>query len=41
MRQLALAIAFDDPNAIARCRLFLAFSHIQLGKLREADALLR
>ncbi|CAF0709210.1 unnamed protein product [Brachionus calyciflorus] len=40
-KQLALAYAFNDPNAISRCKLFLAFSYIQLLKFKEANFILR
>lgn len=40
-KQMALAYAFNDPNAICRCKLFLAFAFIQLTKFREANLILR
>ncbi|RNA23873.1 hypothetical protein BpHYR1_043767 [Brachionus plicatilis] len=40
-KQLMLALEFNDPNAICRSKLFLAFSFIQLLKFKEADYLFR
>ncbi len=41
LKQLTLAKAFDDPNAICRCKLFLSFSFIQLGKYKQAKIILK
>lgn len=41
IKQLVLAQEFNDPNAICRCKIFLAFSYTQLKKFKKAKLLLK
>lgn len=41
LQQLRLAIAFNDPNIICRCKIFLAHSFIQLGRFALARRILK
>jgi hypothetical protein len=41
LKQLSLAKAFNDPNAICRCKLFLAFAYTQLKNYKLAGLILK
>lgn len=41
LRQFTLAMRLNDPNIEARCRLFMALSLIQQGRLRRARGIVR
>jgi hypothetical protein len=40
-KQLALALKFNEPNAICRSKIFISYSYIQLGRLKEAKVILK
>ena len=41
LKQIKLAGQFNDPNAICRCKIFLALSYIQLSRFKDAKLLLK
>ena len=40
-QQLALALIMGDPLLVARCKLFLAFSLLQQGRVKRAARIIR
>lgn len=40
-RQLSLAVGLRDPLLATRCKLYLAYSLLQQGRLREASKIIR